>query len=210
MGKLLSIESGELEAKVDLDRTLLDTDLFLHTLLVLLAEQKKGIVPAQEFTRTETDFMDKSDGLRRYLFWKHMADLGFSEQQIWDLKRPLAARPLLYSDALRGLNYLNERCKKTQILTFGEKDYQGFKLACVPLLGQFATDAEIIDCRKNEAMNDVPPPNVLFDDNDISGELSLGSVMVCVNRHSHVPLVQHSERHFTIANLEPETLEQIL
>lgn len=183
----------------DLDRTLLDTNLFNETLWALI-EERYGIDAEQQWKRAP-EFFVYDRQLYSYEFFDHLKDLSLDNDEVatW-LLAELRKRKLLYEDARPALDWANHSYE-VRILTYGGNRYQRFKIDACPQLADIPVD--IVLAPKAEFFSTHTDPAILVDDKPIAAELPGHVIFVHLERTQSEQITRHDEpKYISIKSLE--------
>ena len=122
---------------IDLDRTLFDTDRFIHDIAVIL-ETRFDVVNADRFISNVGDYyVQTGENLRTYDFFRHIESLGLDADEVeTHLETVFFEEPedtrntYLYDDAPRFIEFLRSEANihDIKVLTYGEERMQKLKL----------------------------------------------------------------------------------
>lgn len=174
---------------VDLDRTLLDTGLFVAALWHYLGK-KYGVDTEAEKLRAP-EFYDYDGDLYDYRFFDHLEQLQLGDVNTlsFELTLHLREQSLLFNDVEAGIKTLDELGGFT-ILTFGNERYQRFKLSCVPELARFPV--VIVQQHKKHFFSEQCLDScVLIDDKNLAGTLPENVGFYQIDRTQPLPVVDH-------------------
>ncbi|MGH7196282.1 MAG: hypothetical protein ACREGJ_00765 [Candidatus Saccharimonadales bacterium] len=121
---------------LDLDRTLFDTERFVLELFKVAGRiyREKGVRRMRLLTDLPHQIRYVGD-LSYYPFFDHLAEYGVDTQEAKKLLyEALKDNDFLYKDAHELLDWLESHGIQPHILTFGDKDYQSFKISLAPRL----------------------------------------------------------------------------
>ncbi|PLS80788.1 hypothetical protein CYG49_04145 [Candidatus Saccharibacteria bacterium] len=172
---------------VDLDRTLFDTDVFIAAVWHYLGK-KYPIDTEVEKARAKQYYTYDQD-LYNYHFFDHIRALAIGDVQTirFELSLYLREQSLLYNDTQKGLAALKELGGAT-ILTFGNEEYQRFKIACVPELAWLPV--EIVQQHKRHFFSEnYTQPCILIDDKDLYGQLPSTVEFIKIDRTQPRPIM---------------------
>lgn len=189
---------------MDLDRTLFDTELFIDRVWAYMAG-RYGLNSQAEKVRAP-EYFDTHGDSYDYRFFDHVrASVGpdfDKEEFIKGAKRELSGL-FLYPDATSDVLNLIDA-----ILTFGNREYQLFKLSLCPELAGIEHHI-VLEPKGAYIARTFAAATVLVDDKDLSGEIKLPAHFVRIDR-SEVSQGQPRD-HLVIHSLEaiPALMERI-
>ena len=147
---------------LDLDRTLLDTDMF--TTAVFSAVDSLYQIPSEQLHAEIPDYYIYHGQLRYYDFFAHMTALGLDPQQVEaDVRAYLSGGDFLFPDAHDLVKFLADTDIEVSIVSFGPANYQEFKYSLLEPLHElpFAT---IMDDKADYLAAQEPKESLLVDD----------------------------------------------
>ena len=173
---------------LDLDRTLFNTPLFIRTLWDWI-EKTYGVDAATSRKNMKSYFRYVGD-MYDYDFFRHIAELGINTDDV--VRRALhdfKAEVFIYSDVAAFLK--NTMDIDRAILTFGNDDYQQFKLSFCPELAGMSVHTT--RSYKSEYIKKYWPstPTILVDDKLLVGTLPNNTNFIHIDRVQTRPVIEH-------------------
>lgn len=185
---------------IDLDRTLVRTDIITETLQLEVARLHGNISVAQ-ISRDYPHFRPVLGEQAYYDFFGQVASYGLEPDRVEaELHKSLSGRPFLYDDVEVMLDALDASGLPIAILTYGEQRFQEFKARLVPRLEPYKVLAILEE--KADYLTKHPESCMLIDDRPASfGRLPKHCIGVFIDRQQHEKCVKTDEG-FAINTLE--------
>lgn len=178
---------------VDFDRTLFDTQTFFTDLWQWLGDEY-GLDGQAEQQRAN-EFYTMCGTLYDYDFFTHIDACGLARTDVEQRAKQALTGPYLYQDAQYAL------ALRPIILTFGNSDYQRFKLSFCDLADY--TTIIIQESKGDYIARHHPRDSVtLVDDKDLIAELPPQVHFIRIDRTQPRPHTHVRERYDTIASLQ--------
>lgn len=177
---------------VDFDRTLFDTSRFSTHWWGWLAETYR-LDPVREMGRIE-EYFNYVGEWRNYDFYRHVADLRLDDSvDVVCAKAHEALKEcgFLFPDSKAVEALARER--PVEIVTFGNKPYQRYKLSYCPQLSSWRQ--HIIDSEKGEYIKQQfgARPTILVDDKMLAGTLPASTRFIHLDRGQLDRVVTHDD-----------------
>ncbi|MBC7512055.1 hypothetical protein H7142_00125 [Candidatus Saccharibacteria bacterium] len=166
---------------IDLDRTLFDTDKFIVAIWDF-AEVYYGISADKERARA-SNYYDHYGDMYDYKFFDHLqavAGSGYSRSEFIAAAAAKLSGNFLYDDATIEVIDLIDA-----IVTFGNRDYQTFKLLLCPQLASIERHF-LLEPKGQYIRRIFAQPTLLVDDKHLDGEIHEPCVFVRIDRTSRI------------------------
>lgn len=191
---------------VDFDRTLFDTSRFAEAWWRWAAERYR-IDIARELGRME-EYFNYVGQWRSYDFYRHVAELSLDQpvdQVLEEARLALAAQDFTYPDA--GAVFKLRTQRPIELVTFGNQQYQSYKISFVPALADWTKHITEVDKADYLRVKFGSAPLILVDDKDLTAELSTNVDFIRLNRRQ-TESVSRQGRTTSISSLK--FLEEVL
>jgi hypothetical protein len=187
---------------MDLDRTLFDTELFFNTVWSYVGGYY-GLDDANEKSKAK-EYFDAYGDSYDYRFFDHLREsigADFDQEEFVRGAKQELSGTFLYSDVTPEVLEMTHA-----ILTFGNREYQTFKLSLCPELADVERHI-VLETKGEYISRTFKTPTVLVDDKDLSAEIVPPARFIRIDRSSGGAKVEGADVIHTLKSL-PGLLEE--